>query len=631
MSDVKFTITTTSKINARSGPGITYEVVGSCGAWEMLTAIGVEQDVSGVNWYKIKENCYVCSKFCDVGVAHPTDSNKKRDDDSPNRRMRILSTQDDNGVSSNPRIPNITQTGSGLDNSLNSFLSNEIADGLKAATFKRRIFASPYQFLPSTDIRIDPDKNSVKNEVGRVYASNILREAPILSIMPCKPNYLPSLDQKEKDQIQEALINLVSESVTDLMKSAAQGTIDDVQTKYFSTDVDYVEYMKYVNALCRGAALFMDLGEETVPGTVKKYKEYNWSHWRESDELQGQSYASTTDGITGTIGELINRTDNALGKAKSIYDRNGSSITDTLRDPEFMELVSTARYYVDFYVTPSTSYSESFSNRTEQSAFANALNKGSDMLKEMTFLMGSHAVDSAAFTQSMANISRDMRKSLERLNNGKDSLFSRLLMDAQTIISGSNIIFPEIWHSSERNQSYRAEIKLVSPYGTREAIFLNTLVPMFHILAFTLPRQTGVNSYGAPFLVKAHINKWFSCEMGIIDSCEIQKGGWNVDGFPSEITISISFKDLYSALPLSKVDSLQNAYFFAMNQSLLEYMSVLCGLSLKTSEFMKKFDMLTALLKNAPTDLIENTYAEVQQSVINGVSRIFGNIGGGKL
>lgn len=629
MSDVKFTITTTSKINVRSGPGITYEVVGSCGAWEMLTAIGVEPDVAGVNWYKIKDNCYVCSKFCDVGIAHPTDSNKKRDDNS-NRRIRILSTQDDNNISTNTRIPNITQIGSGLDNSLDSFLNNEVAGSLQVATFKRRIFASPYQFLPSTDIRTDPDKNAAKGDVGRMYASNILREAPILSIMPCKPNYLPSLDQKEKDRVQEALINLVSDAVTDLMQSAAQGTIDDIQTKYFSTDVDYVEYMKYVNALCRGAALFMDLGENTVPGTVKKYKEYNWSHWREADKFQGRTYDGTWESATETAKDVADRFQYGIDEAVGIYERHGS-IEGTLRDPEFMELVSTARYYVDFYVTPSTSYSESFSNRTEQSAFANALNKGSDMLKEMTFLMGANALDSSSLTQSMANISQSMRKNLERINNGKDSLFSRLLLDAQTIISGSNIIFPEIWHSSERNQSYRAEIKLVSPYGTREAIFLNTLVPMFHILAFTLPRQTGVNSYGSPFLVKAHINKWFSCEMGVIDSCEIQKGGWTVDGFPSEITISISFKDLYSALPLSKVDSFQSAYYFAMNQSLLEYLSVLCGLNLKTSEFMRKFDMLTALLKNTPTDLVENAYATVQQSVINGVSRIFGNIGGGKL
>lgn len=629
MSDVKFTITTTSKINVRSGPGITYEVVGSCGAWEMLTAIGVEPDVAGVNWYKIKDNCYVCSKFCDVGIAHPTDSNKKRDDNS-NRRIRILSTQDDNDISTNTRIPNITQIGSGLDNSLDSFLNNEVAGSLQVATFKRRIFASPYQFLPSTDIRTDPDKNAAKGDVGRMYASNILREAPILSIMPCKPNYLPSLDQKEKDRVQEALINLVSDAVTDLMQSAAQGTIDDIQTKYFSTDVDYVEYMKYVNALCRGAALFMDLGENTVPGTVKKYKEYNWSHWREADKFQGRTYDGTWESATETAKDVADRFQYGIDEAVGIYERHGS-IEGTLRDPEFMELVSTARYYVDFYVTPSTSYSESFSNRTEQSAFANALNKGSDMLKEMTFLMGANALDSSSLTQSMANISQSMRKNLERINNGKDSLFSRLLLDAQTIISGSNIIFPEIWHSSERNQSYRAEIKLVSPYGTREAIFLNTLVPMFHILAFTLPRQTGVNSYGSPFLVKAHINKWFSCEMGVIDSCEIQKGGWTVDGFPSEITISISFKDLYSALPLSKVDSFQSAYCFAMNQSLLEYLSVLCGLNLKTSEFMRKFDMLTALLKNTPTDLVENAYATVQQSVINGVSRIFGNIGGGKL
>ena len=639
--ETKFKITTRTKVNVRSGPGTTFDYVGTCKAWETIEVIGVEKDVSGVNWYKIKEGCYICSKFCDVGVSHP-DENLKKSAGKKTNRMRILSTQD-NSISSNPLGGIITGAGAGLENTLDTFLNDAFGSSKSyASIMKRKIFATPYQFLGTTDIKADPEK---PNEgVGRMFAANILREAPILSIMPCKPNYLPGLNEDEKTELTKAIYSMVSEATTDLMKSMGQQVIDDVETKYFSTDVDYVEYIKYVNLLCRGAALFMDIGDQLVPGTTIPYKEYNWSNWsREDGRTERAENIFGDDSIINkipgaeSIGRGIGAAEETLGKAKQEMDEvvdaynNSGSLRDFLSDPNFMDKISTARYYVDFYVTPSTSYSESFSNRTEQSAFANALNKGSDMLKEIVFAMGANAVDGSVLTESMANIAGSVRKDLERLSGSKDSLFSRLIMDAQTILSGSNIIFPEIWHGSERNQSYRAEIKLVSPYGTREAIYLNTLVPMFHILAFTLPRQTSVNSYGAPFLIKAHINKWFSCEMGIIDSCEIQKGGWNVDGFPSEITISISFRDLYSSLPISKIDDFTSAYKFAMNQSLMEYLSILCGLNMKTSEFLKKYDMLKALLANTPVDLVENGAEKIRQEGVNGMARVLGNFGGGKV
>ena len=211
-----------------------------------------------------------------------------------------------------------------------------------------------------------------------------------------------------------------------------------------------------------------------------------------------------------------------------------------------------------------------------------------------------------------------------------DNILSRLLSDTQTIISGSNIVFPEIYHDSEFSRSYRAEIKLVSPYGDKEAIFLNILVPMMHMLALTVPRQTTVNSYKAPFLIKAHINKWFSCEMGIIDTLEIQKDGWSVDGFPTEVTMSVGFKDLYSALSVSKTDSITSAYMFAQNQALIEYLSVVCGLDMKKSEFQLKAKLIRSIANKFPTDIIDYKEQSVREEAARMAVKIFGGMGGGR-
>ena len=81
--------------------------------------------------------------------------------------------------------------------------------------------------------------------------------------------------------------------------------------------------------------------------------------------------------------------------------------------------------------------------------------------------------------------------------------YSKLLNVAEEqVLHGSNLIYPEIWMDSEYSKTYSIKMRLVSPYGTREAIYLNIFVPMFHALCLTLPRQTSANSYASPFIIR---------------------------------------------------------------------------------------------------------------------------------
>ena len=71
---------------------------------------------------------------------------------------------------------------------------------------------------------------------------------------------------------------------------------------------------------------------------------------------------------------------------------------------------------------------------------------------------------------------------------------------------------------------------------------------MWHWIALVAPRQSTINSYTAPFIVRAYIPGMFSSEMSIVENLTITKGGdgsaWSVDGYPLEIKLSISFKRL---------------------------------------------------------------------------------------
>lgn len=601
---MSLTVTTDDDLNIRSGAGTSNEVIGGAPSGSNYEVSGVAQDADGTNWYKIGDG-YVSGAYCSVANSDPTSTVALGEDTSAEVNSEVSGeVLSENGMSG------------GLEDTLTSLLGDSVSSDDTLAYYKRRVFGMPYQFLASTDIR--PDGGNL----GRVFANNILAESPILSILPCKPNYLPSLSTEEKNKVVTAFFDIAGEFTTEAIKTAALKDIDKIQTRYFSCDVDHTEYMKYVNLLCRASAVFMGIGANLVPGTETAYQDFDWALYRMSNMFDNSSIAGTT--ITGgainaeTATNIANRAADALANA-----------SDTV-----LSAISTEQYYISFYVTPATSYSESFSNRTEQSAFENLINKGEGMMKELAFLLGSNAIDSSVLTSSANNMTDEMKKELSRFNLTKgDNVISRLLTDTQTIISGSNIIFPEIYHDSEFSRSYRAEVKLVSPYGNKESIFLNIIVPMMHILGLALPKQTSVNSYASPTLIKAHINKWFSCEMGIIDSLDIQKGGdgaWSVDGFPTEVTISIGFKDLYSALSMSKTDDITSAYMFTQNEALIEYLSVVCGLDLKKSEYKLKMDLVKAIVSKMPSDVIDYSAEKIRESAARKAMNMFRGMTGGK-
>lgn len=606
---MSLSVTVTDDLNIRKDAGVENERIGGAPSGCSYEVSEVKKDSEGTSWYKIGDG-WVSGKYCDV---------KNSDTSSTTQVTSPVTLGTDTSAEVNSEVGDETSTdedsGNGLEDTLNGLLGDSVTQDMEMEYYHRRVFGMPYQFLPATDIR--PDGGNL----GRIFTTNILTEAPIMSILPCKPNYLPSLSADDKKNVMQSFLDLAGDLTTDLAKDAANAELSKFQTKYFSCDLDHTEYMKYVNLLCRSSAVFMGLGSETVPGTDTLYSDYDWSNYRLSN-----LYDNSTS-LGGLFANGVNA-DTVAAAEKAAADAMANP-TDTV-----LNAISTEQYYVSFFVTPSTSYSESFSNRTDQSAWANLVNKGEGMMKELAFLLGANAIDSSVLASSANNFSEEMKKELGKFSLTKgDNVISRILTDTQTIISGSNIIFPEIYHDSEYSKSYRAEVKLISPYGNKEAIFLNIIVPMMHLLGFAIPRMTTVNTYKSPTLIKAHINKWFSCEMGIIDSLDIQKGGdgaWSADGFPTEVTISIGIKDLYSALSLSKTDSIGEAYMFAQNEALMEYLSVVCGLDLEKSEYKLKMDLVKAIASNMPGDIIDNKAKEAREKAARMAMNLFRGMTGGR-
>ena len=118
--------------------------------------------------------------------------------------------------------------------------------------------------------------------------------------------------------------------------------------------------------------------------------------------------------------------------------------------------------------------------------------------------------------------------------------------------------------------------------------------------------------------------------MGIVDSLDIQKEDFSVDGFPTQITVSMGIKDLYSSLSMgsaimdatSPTESLKKGVMFLQNESLMEYISVISGLNMKKSELAIKFQLVEALLGNIERD----AWNVLQETARQGAARKAGNI-----
>ena len=190
-------------------------------------------------------------------------------------------------------------------------------------------------------------------------------------------------------------------------------------------------------------------------------------------------------------------------------------------------------------------------------------------------------------------------------------------------ISGSNIIFPEIWGDASFSKSYQFTINLVSPYGDPESIFLNIIMPMMHLIALGLPRQTSANSFTSPFLVKVFCKGWFSCELGMVDSISIEKGGngdaWSVSGLPTEAKVTLSVKDLYSNLMITKTT---NPSLFFNNQGLIEFLSVTCGMDIREPNLITKLETIINSIFSNLYDIPKNAYNSFIESIRNKVNEL---------
>ena len=431
------------------------------------------------------------------------------------------------------------------------------------------VFGLPYQFLPAADTRLIAESNeSILRSIGYEYANKIVEKMPLLLISPGRANFMTKYSKEEKK-------NLLSYIVS---PGNAETTLDDLVDsggRYYTFEYAQTEYYTYLNPMCRIAALFLGIGDIQLPEASAPLKNMDWREYTESH--------------ISSIGDW--------GDYNSI----------------------------PFYLNTESSISENFTNGTQKSLLESSVNSISDMGKELSFLLGQSS--SALGVEALRN-DAEIASNIENVQSwvnkilGHGNVLSNLATHLTTVVAGGKLIFPEIWSDSSFSKSYRCEFKFIAPDPSPLSIYLNVLVPLFHLICMTCPQSvvSNPNGYTNPFIVKAIYKGFFSVDMGIITDMSVTKGEecrWTREGIPTSMNVSIEIKDLYSAMSITPSTISNFKYDTMSNTALMDYIATLCGVNIQRPEIGRITEMWMVNIGNKITDIVPNLWGGIEDKVQN--------------
>lgn len=481
-------------------------------------------------------------------------------------------SQDSNGESSDNYLNEISLAMEMYDD---SYIDET---GLANFTNVDGIFGLPYQFLPNTDPRLI-QTGSTDCILGYEYADRIVSRIPLLMISPGKPKFLASYSNRDKENIVEKIIG-IGKGIFD--KDSASVGMDELTSKggrYYAFEYDRIRYYNFVNPMCRIAARYLNIHEYSLGG----YK---------LDQIRWDDFTKSRVRSIGDFGDYT---------------------------------------AIPFYLDSDTSITENFSNSTSQSMLASTVNSMSDMGRELNFLLGYTTTATGLDNVTEADMEGNIQNINDAVKNllGSGNFFQKLGSHLVTVASGGKLIFPEIWADSSFSRSYTCKMKFISPDPSPLSVYLNVLVPLFHLLALVAPQSvdSNPNGYTNPFIIRAMYKGFFNVDMGIITNMSVTKGAecqWTKEGIPTSIEVTIDIKDLYQAMSITSTSPGKLSYDTMNNTALMDYIANCCGINIYKPETTRLIEMWWVNnVENRTTDFFNNIWDNIDQKVQNLVMNIY--------
>ena len=371
--------------------------------------------------------------------------------------------------------------------------------------------------------------------------------------------------------------------------------------------------MSYVNILCRTGAAFLNIDDSISIGsdTVELTK-FDWSRY----------HLTNADTGGGGVGSgLVKWAINKVGHSTISSVNPDGNIGET--EGDLYEAFKSSKY-VQFYVDPeSSSGSDGMSNSTSESQLKSLFDNASGWAKELSFLANSGGINTTKFNKFVSGSADSLGEFIDKtIGNTGSGAIARILNIGGNVLKGDNIIIPEIYQSTERESSHSITIHLKTPYGSKLAYYLDIFVPLMHLMALVMPKQTSSNSYNSPFICKAYMEGSWTSNLAIVRSLSVQRTpeSRSIDGLPNEIDVTLDIQDLYSDLSMSRGGA--DSGKFLNNSSLVDFIATNCGMSLTKPNYQVKWNATINNVISSFTD-VPSTLAQNVDEVITDAAEQF--------
>jgi len=447
-------------------------------------------------------------------------------------------------------------------------------------TISSGIFGMPYQWSEL----VDPVVKGT--DFGQKYIDKVVSVMPVMFISPGEPAFMSSYTDDEKAGV---LASYGSDMDIDAIATSSDAP-------FYTFNSNFEEYVNYVNIMVRALASFMGIANEKYTSGGDQLYNFNLHKVLNSD-FKGFFNADTS---------------------------------------------------VAFFLDSDASVSESFSNSTTESQLSQKINSLSDTGREIQFIAGS-VTGSSIYEELSQSVSETAGNMLTNVTDGLgfgQSFANKVSAALTTVVTGGSMVFPEIWSGSEYSRNYNIAMKFRSPDPDPLSIMLSCYIPTCAVTALAMPRQIGINANGfsSPFLIRAVYKSIFNCEMGIVSSLDITKGGedkWNYQGMPTAIDINMSIKDMYSTMFMSKGSANITSKYkprkisdyagLMNNMAELDYIALMAGIDMNKDWVMRNVKLKALLqiaaVNNIPTSAWNKFKNGANKSVTNFLTNVLGSDG----
>ena len=392
---------------------------------------------------------------------------------------------------------------------------------------------------------------------------------------------------------------------------------EDVFTKDFGFDMFAIatKYQRLAMAYHEKLRELLESGSSDAYVGFVNHTDETMSQFRNLGKVSGRDMITAFDSALKLGGENKFYMEGQDGKSASVQgEGNGEYAVDTNTAPSPGDMENFTKTYgaeaqgffdyfdaefrdgsnfALFVVDNTGSVNESFTNSVQESSIASTVNSLSSTARDFKFALTAAASSIPGLSSLASTLEAAVAGGLGGLTFGLSNILFGL---------GTGFIdVPKMWSSSSSSMpgnTVNYTMQLVSPYGNPYSQMQNQIIPLCMIMAGGMPRATGSQSHGSPFICQLYDRGRVQIRVGMITSLTITRGttnlGFSKGGIPMGIECQFKVDDMSTimacpvtsgtmfnnALNMATAGILGSSTYIDEDNPLTDYFAVLAGMDI---------------------------------------------------